>query len=153
MKQLMIILLLISSVQLNAQTPEPTKEETIKYIDGWLKQNIEGKAAQGNPMVSHIDFTGIQLTLIIPSSDPKISHTYYYTGMDWASYTDCMFDEWGSNIVFSKKNIKDEEGKYTNVVTLSGPAIPKDNQKQLLKACEHLKRLASQGNKNSYFDN
>ena len=101
MKKILIItLLIITAAQLNAQTAEPTKEETIKYIDSWLKQNVEGKETTESLLISKISFTGDNVTMVIPSIDPKFSNTYSFTGMDWSAYSHCIFNKDGGFSIF-----------------------------------------------------
>ncbi|MBC7507733.1 MAG: hypothetical protein H7320_03150 [Ferruginibacter sp.] len=145
--------LFLVALTIKAQQSDPTKEETIKYIDNWLKKNVEGVGNSGDMIVTKISFTEDKITIVIPSSNPSIVNTYTATGMDWSAYKRCVFNDYGGfTIFFSKKNILDEEGKYMASVIVTGPQIPEDKQQQLIKALKHLKKLSSAGNGNTFFN-
>lgn len=152
-KTILILLLFLSAFGLKAQEVKPSKEETIKYIDSWLKKNVEGVGNSGDMIVSKISFTGDKIIMVIPSSDPSIVNTYTSSGMDWSSYTSCSFENYGGfSIYFSKKNVLSEDGKYRASVSIEGPVIDQEKQKQLTKALNYLKSLSTKENGNDFFD-
>ena len=147
-KLLLIITLSLSGIFINAQSGNPTKEETVKFIDKTLKKAI-GEKISIDLVLTDIHFNPDKL-IVVSSYASERPETDIYENMDWTRFS-ILYE---NNNIYSSPKIDVIALQFDNKLktTFDGKSkynrqtvsiyVPKDSVESVKKAILHLVELA-----------
>ena len=156
-KLLLIITLCLNASFVYAQTSNPTKEETVKFIDKTLKKAI-GEKISIDLVLTDIHFNPDKL-IVVSSYASERPETDIYENMDWTRFTllreqpDSFLSPKIMEIVlyFDSKIKSTYEGKSKYDGNTINIYAPKDTVESVKKAILHLVELAKKEEDNNPF--
>lgn len=147
-KLLLIITLCLNASFVYAQTSNPTKEETVKFIDKTLKKAI-GEKISIDLVLTDIHFNPDKL-IVVSSYASERPETDIYENMDWTRFS-ILYE---NNNIYSSPKIDVIALQFDNKLktTFDGKSkynrqtvsiyVPKDSVESVKKAILHLVELA-----------
>ena len=156
-KLLLIITLSLSGIFINAQSGNPSKEETVKFIDKTLKKAI-GEKISIDLVLTDIHFNPDKL-IVVSSYASERPETDIYENMDWTRFT--LLREQPNSFLspkimeivlyFDSKIKSTYEGKSKYDGNTINIYAPKDTVESVKKAILHLVELAKKEEGNNPF--
>ena len=155
-KLLCFCFILTAVVDMHGQKAQPTKEETITFMEKVLKGGV-GMSFEWETIIQDVTFEGDNM-VIFSSSDEN--RTYYISNLPWEYLDKSNFKSGNSYCnfgIYFTKNYKrrdkyadyPEATEFLNELNLS---IPHDKIESFKKACIRLSEIYAEENKDPFAD-